>query len=318
MQHYRLALYHPKKAVNIRFLPVKYFTLIWAMKYILVLLSVLSLSSLSFAQQNASGYKIYDVKNKKLNDLDQLVKAVKGIDVVVFGEEHNDSVGHLLEAEILKKMILAYPGTALSMEMFSTDVQPVINEYLSGMISEKNFIKEARAWNNYNDYKPLIESAKTNKVAVIAANVATRYSNAVTFGGLQTLSEFPSASKAYLPPLPVDTATGRYHAKFLETLGGHDMGNMKIYQTQNLWDASMAWSIATYTKANPGKKVLQLNGRFHSDEKLGTVAQLKKYAPKLKVVNISCFAAADFDQPDWDKYQLLGDYIILTAATASK
>jgi uncharacterized iron-regulated protein len=318
MQYYRLPLYHLKKAVNNGFLPVKYFTLIWNMKYIHVLISVLFFSSYSFAQQNVTGYKIYDVKNKKLNDLDQLITAVKGTDVVIFGEEHNDSVGHLLETEIFKKMMLAYPGTALSMEMFSTDVQPVINEYLSGMISEKNFIKEARAWNNYTDYKPLIELAKTNKAAVIAANVATRYSNAVTFGGLQKLAEFPAVSKAYFPPLPVDTATGRYLDKFLETLGGHDMGNMKIYQTQNLWDASMAWSIARYTKANPGKKLLQLNGRFHSDEKLGTVAQLKKYAPKLKVLNISCFAGADFAEPDWEKYQLLGDYIILTAPAVKK
>lgn len=269
-----------------------------------------------FAQSPEQSYKIYDVKNKKVITVDELISNIKDINVLVFGEEHNDSIGHLLEAEIFSKMLLTYPGTALSMEMFATDVQPVINEYLGSLISEKNFIKESRAWNNYKDYKPLVEAAKANKASVIAGNVATRYSNAVTYSGLQKLNDFPAGSKLFLPPLPIDTAGGRYYEKFKESMGGHDMGNMKIFQTQNLWDASMAWSIAKYAKANPKHKLLQVNGRFHSDEKIGTIAQLKKYAPKLNVANISCFAAEDFSGPQWNTYQALGDYIIVTAPAA--
>lgn len=288
------------------------------MKYILLLLLSAFFPSVLFAQLTGQSYKIYDVKNKKTTSLDELIKNIKNTNVLIFGEEHNDSTGHLLEAEIFKKMQLSYPGTTLSMEMFATDVQPVINEYLSGLISEKNFIKEARAWNNYQDYKPLIEFAKLNKLDVTGANIATRYSNAVTFSGLQKLNDFPATSKSFLPPLPIDTATGRYHEKFIETLGGHNMGGMKVYQTQNLWDAAMAWSIAKYAKTYPERKILQLNGRFHSDEKLGTLAQLKKYAPKLNVVNISCFAAADFNDPQWKDYVTLGDYVILTAPSLKK
>jgi uncharacterized iron-regulated protein len=285
------------------------------MKYTLLLFISFFLSA--GITSNAQDYKIYDVKNKKLTTLDQVVKDLNNINVVVFGEEHNDSIGHLVEAGIFQKMILSYPGTALSMEMFATDVQPVINEYLASLISEKNFLKEARAWNNYKDYKPLIELAKQNKSDVIGGNVSTRYSNTVTYSGLQKLDEFPAVSKLFLPPLPIDTASGRYYEKFKETMGGH-MGSMKIFQTQNLWDASMAWSIAKYAKANPKRKILQVNGRFHSDEKIGTVAQLKKYAPKLNVVNISCFAAADFTDPQWNNYTTLGDYIIVTPPAADK
>lgn len=288
------------------------------MKYILLLFTIAFLSPALFAQQGTGNYKVYNVKNNQVSSLEALIKDLKNTDVLVFGEEHNDSTGHLIEAEILKKMTLAYPHTALSMEMFSTDVQPVINEYLSGLISEKNFIKEARAWNNYSDYKPLIEFAKTNKSEVIGANTATRYSNAVTFSGLQILNQFPAGSKSFLPPLPVDTASGRYDEKFKETLGGHSMGNMKIFQTQNLWDASMAWSVAKFAKANPGRKIMQVNGRFHSDEKIGMIAQLKKYAPRLSVMNISCFPAEDFDSPEWKNYQVLGDYIILTVPAIKK
>ena len=90
------------------------------------------------------------------------------------------------------------------------------------------------------------------------------------------------------------------------------MGSMKVYQTQNFWDATMAWSIAKFAKANKGIKILQLNGRFHSDEKLGTLAKLQKYAPTLKILNISSFSDENFENPNWEKHKNLGDYIIIT------
>ena len=263
-------------------------------------------------------YKIYDVKNSKIITAGDLVKELKNIDVVFFGEEHNDSVGHWLEADLLKQLFHANPEIALSLEMFPTDVQVILDEYLAGMISERNFIKESRAWNNYKDYKPLIEFAKENTLAVIGANAATRYSNLVTKSGLAGLSALSKDSKRFLPPLPIDTAEGAYYSKFLETMGGHSMGAMKIYQTQSLWDATMAWSIAKYLKKHKDRKVLQINGRFHSDQYLGTYAKLHKEQPKLKLSSISCFYAADYATPDWEKYKGLADFVVLTDPTVKR
>lgn len=285
-------------------------------KLIIAMLCVLPL--LSIAQAPTAHYKVYDVKKQKLIQLDDLLSDMKEVDVLFFGEEHNDSIGHLLEFEIYQKLSSSYPKTALSLEMFHTDVQPVMEEYLSGLISEKNFIKEARVWKNYEDYKPLIEYAKTHHLPVIAANAATRYSNAVSKSGLSILDQFPESSRSFLPPLPIDTATGKYYDKFIDMLGGHGMGGMKIYQTQNLWDATMSWSIAKYLKSHRGAKVFQLNGRFHSDEQLGTLAKLKTLLPKLKIANISCFSGTDFTTPDWAKYSALSDYIILTDPTVKR
>jgi len=282
------------------------------MKYLLfTICAICSINSL--AQDISTHYKIYDVKKQKTIVLDDIISDMRNADVLFFGEEHNDSIGHVLEATIFKKLNEKFPQkAALSLEMFHTDIQPVLNEYLADLISEKNFIKEARAWSNYTDYKPLIEYAKANKLNVIAANAATRYSNAVTKGGLEILKNFPKSSLGILPPLPIDTATGRYNEKFTDLLGGHSMGTMKVYQTQNFWDATMAWSIAKFAKVNKGMKILQLNGRFHSDEKLGTLAKLRQYAPNLKILNISSFSNEDFDNPDWEKFSNLGDYIIIT------
>ncbi len=282
------------------------------MRYLVLLVSVLFCGS-AFAQTQINHYKVYDSKLKKEISIQEIIASMENADVLFFGEEHNDSIGHYLEAELFKLMSVQFPNRAVaSLEMFHTDIQTVMNEYLKGLISEKNFLKESRPWNNYKDYKPVIELAKASNLPVIAANAATRYSNAVTMNGLDILKKLPKESLTNLPPLPIDTLTGRYHDKFIETLGGHGMGSMKIYQTQNFWDETMAWSIHKYFKSNPKSKIIHLVGRFHSDEKLGTFAKLKKMNPKIRALNISAFSAKDFKNPDWNSYAHLGDYIIVT------
>lgn len=245
---------------------------------------------------------------------DDIINDMANADVLFFGEEHNDSTAHYLEFALFKKLAEKYPQkTALSMEMFQTDCQLVLDEYLGGLIREKNLMTDARTWPNYKDYKQMIELAKTNHLPVIAANAPTRYTNMVTRGGLDVLKQLNKQAKSYLAPLPIDTASGPYYDKFAKIMGGHaSMPGMQIYQSQNLWDATMGWSIAKFLKQHAGFKILQLNGGFHSEEKLGAVAQLKRYAPKARTLNIATYADESFDNPDWSKFAGMADYIILT------
>jgi len=261
-----------------------------------------------------SHYKIYSTSKQKFVTVDEIVSQMNNADVLFFGENHNDSTAHYLEMEIFKRLAIQYPKkVTLSMEMFETDCQNVLDEYLAGFIREKNFITEARTWHNYKDYRPLIEYAKLNHIEVIAANVPARYTNMVSSLGLSSLEKLNKTSKSYLPPLPIDTATGPYYDKFVQIMGGHaSMGGMQMYQAQNLWDATMGWSIANYYKSQKGIKILQLNGSFHSEERLGTIAQLKKYSPKIRILNIATFSDENFENPDWIKLGKNGDFIIVT------
>lgn len=268
----------------------------------------------------ATHYKIYNTATQKLVTVNSIIADMAKADVLFFGEEHNDSTAHILEYAIFKQLSQKYPQqTALSMEMFTTDCQLVLNEYLSGLIREKNLISDARTWPNYKDYRPLVEWAKISGLPVIAANAPSRYTNMVTRGGLGSLQQLSAQAKSYLAPLPIDTATGAYYDKFVKIMGGHDaMAGMQIYQSQNLWDATMGWSIAQFYKNHPGYKILQLNGGFHSEEKLGAVAQLKKYAPNARVLTIEAYADDSFESPDWSKFKALSDYIILTDPKLNK
>ena len=285
--------------------------------YIKIITSIALLLTPLYAfcqDQMAQHYKIYDTAKRSLVTIDDIVNDLDKADVLFFGEEHNDSTGHYLESIMFKKIADKYPNkSALSMEMFQTDCQTVLNEYLAGLIREKNLITEGRAWNNYQDYRPMVETAKAARLPVIAANAPTRYTNLVTRAGLAELQKLDATAKGWLPPLPIDTATGAYYEKFVNIMGGHSaMGNLKMYQSQNLWDATMGWSIAKFLRTHAGYKVMQVNGGFHSEEKLGAAAQLKKYLPKTRIINIAAYADDSFDKPDWSKFAKMGDYIILT------
>jgi uncharacterized iron-regulated protein len=284
------------------------------MRYFTILLLIF-LPLLAISQESTSlHYKIYSTASKELVTIDTVLANMDTANVLFFGEEHNDSTCHVLEFLIFKRLTEKYPGkAALSMEMFETDCQNVLNEYLAGLIREKNFITEGRAWHNYKDYRPLIEWAKTEHIPVVAANAPARYVNMVNRLSLSSLQNLDATGKSFLPPLPIDTATGMYYNKFLEVMGGHSaMGGMQMFQAQNLWDATMGWSITRFYKKHKDYKILQINGGFHSEEKLGAAAQLKKYDRKINIVNIACFSDGNFENPDWSKYSKDNDYIILT------
>lgn len=259
-------------------------------------------------------YKIYDSRSKQIITIDKIVTDMADADVLFFGEEHNDSACHYLENKIFRALHSRYgDDITLSLEMFETDNQLVLNEYLQGFINEDRFARDVRLWNNYKDYRPMIEYAKQNKIPVIAANAPRRYVNLVSRRGMRALDSLSKDAKKLLPPLPYDTLTGRYREKFVEIMkGGPGGNNPNVYYSQSLWDAGMSYSIYKFLRKNKHKKIFHCVGDFHSEEKLGTAAQLQMRNKKLRIMNIASFSDASFNNPDWEKFSYKGDYIILT------
>ncbi|MES2514239.1 MAG: ChaN family lipoprotein [Bacteroidota bacterium] len=287
----------------------------------LFILSVIALNSV--AQLTEQNYRIYSVKLAKEVAISDIVNEMNNQDVLFYGEEHNDSVTHYLEHKIFEALHLKFASDlVLSMEMFERDVQPVMNEYLTSDIREKNFKKDARAWSNYKDYRPMVEFCKANRLDVICANAAGRYSNLAGRKGQKGLMTLPEDSKKYFAPLPYDTASGKYYEKLM---GLFEDGNSRkkkqsratgetfsLIMAQSLWDATMAYSISEYLQKHAGVKVFQVNGRFHSDEHFAAATQLKKYNPQIRCLVISSGSDEKFPNIDWKKYEYLGDYIIIT------
>jgi len=285
------------------------------MKFIITAFSFMLMCSSLAAQDSISQhYKIYDTRSKQITTIDNIVSDLSNADVLFFGEEHNDSVGHYLENKIFRALYSQYGNSiALSMEMFETDNQLVLNEYLAGTIDESRLAKDARLWSNYKDYRPMIEYAKQNHLPVIAADPPRRYVSMVSRRGMKSLDSLSEEAKTYLPPLPYDTLSGRYRDKFIEVMqGSPGATSPNIYHSQSLWDAGMSYCINQFLKKNKGKKIFHCVGKFHVEEKLGTAAQLQMRNKKLRILNIICFPDKSFPNPGWDSFSVLGDYVIIT------
>ena len=118
------------------------------------------------------------------------------------GEMHDDAGADYLEAEILRRV--ASPDWALSMEMFERDVQGVVDEYLKGLIEERDLIASGRAWSNCrSDYKFLIEIAKEKHMPVIAANAPERYVDVVSKKGQSGLLALSAETRRSLYGGPI-------------------------------------------------------------------------------------------------------------------
>lgn len=215
----------------------------------------------------------------------------KNYDVLIFGEEHDDVAGHKIRLEWFKKLS-ASNDVILSLEMLERDQQKTLDEYLSGQIGEKTFFNSLKLWPNHlRDYHPFLQYAKEHRIPVIASNVPKKYVNLVSSSGLENL--FPIRS-VFLPPkyLIRKFSQEGYETKIKNVLQAHPGATSdetmlrRFIDAQFLWDAGMTDAIANAFLTR-GKKVIHINGRFHSDEGFGVTHRLRELG--FKVLTVSMF-----------------------------
>ncbi|MBI0398473.1 MAG: ChaN family lipoprotein [Cytophagales bacterium] len=273
------------------------------------LLFILLQVNLSHFPLKKESYSIIETETGDTLSLTSLVDKLTNAEVIIFGEEHNDSVGHVLQYELYKGLLEKNSSITLSMEMFERDVQLVMDEYLEGLITEKKLLEEGKVWSNYSAYAPLVNLAKEKKQQVIAANVPGRYANMVSRKGLASLNQLQRKARHLFAKIKTPEPEDPYLLKFNKAMGAHAhrMGP-SVFHAQLLRDATMAESIFKNWRKDKKTKILHLTGRFHSDERLGTVAELKRMKPRLRVKTISCFV----NDEKLTKEMELADFIILT------
>ncbi len=92
-----------------------------------VLLLLLFVAEASAQNTPQTAYTVYNTTTKNKVSLTDVAQAMNNANIVFYGELHDDSVGHIAEFDLLKALSTQYSGKlALSMEMFETDVQPVL------------------------------------------------------------------------------------------------------------------------------------------------------------------------------------------------
>src|SRR5690606_22487257 len=158
-------------------------------------------------------FQVYDTRQQKIVSLQDVVLSMKDNHVLLFGEEHDDSTGHIVEDSLYRMLIGRYGDCTLALEMFERDCQAVLNEYVQGFISRAVLVQDARAWSNYHQYDQLVVTARENKQQVLATNAPRRYVSLVNRRGLSALDSLGKTAKRFFAPLPIDTTDTQYKEK---------------------------------------------------------------------------------------------------------
>jgi uncharacterized iron-regulated protein len=280
-------------------------------------------------QFNKNQYRIYTATGKPVS-LETIIYQIGLVHVVFLGEKHNDPVAHYLQEEILRHTTDRYWTNAyaskrrqivLSMEMFARDVQMILDEYLFDIIDEHHYLSCARPWHNYlQDYHPLVLFARKNNLKVLAANAPRRYVHRVAHQGKQALNDLSSVAKTWIAPLPINPPSEKMKHNFQALLKDEELmksahkdisGDSHILDAQNLWDATMAYSIYEELSNTPNALILHLNGYFHTLSGSGIPEHLIHYQPDVKMIVINIIRNNSF--PEFHpKLKDSGDYVIIT------
>lgn len=283
-----------------------------------ILFSLLLISaSVHCIGQRGEAYKLYSSKGKELS-FDKLVEEVSKSDVICFGEYHNNPIAHWLQLE-LTKAVAEERDVILGAEMFETDDQLVLNEYLAGRIKEDHLKSDAKLWPNYKtDYRPLVEWAKEEQVPFIATNTPRRYASLVSKEGMAGLDQLNEEAKVLLPELPFTVRENdRGYDEMVEMMGGghgHGMNMDNMIAAQALKDYTMASNIMKHRKEE--SVFIHYNGSFHSQYRDGMAGYLRDMDPKLDLSVISSVSADDLSfSEEWKE---LGDFILVTPTSMTK
>lgn len=272
---------------------------------------VLAFVVLTAMKADKEAWKFYDRDGKKAEYKDVLKAAAKA-DIVFFGEQHNSSIVHWLQLQLTKDLYAEIGDKlVLGAEMFESDNQVVLDEYLSGKIKEKNFEGDARLWKNYKtDYKPLLNVAADNNLRFVATNVPRRYASLVNSSGFEGLDSLSTEAYAFLPPLPIAYDPGLPGYKgMLEMMGDAAHGTENLPKAQALKDATMAHFILK--NRENGQTFLHYNGTYHSDNFEGIVWYLLQEEPGLNIVTISSVEQDTIFELK-EEYKGQGDFILCT------
>jgi uncharacterized iron-regulated protein len=123
--------------------------------------------------------------------------------------------------------------------------------------------------------------------------------------------------KAKTPPMP--PASDRSHPKkptgkpaVGESVSSAGSAADRGLEAQSLWDASMAYSIAEFLLRSPRAQIIHLNGRFHTEKRMGIPDHLLRYRPGTSFLVISFVPDKGFPKFDVSELSDAGDFVIVT------
>ncbi|UFS69316.1 ChaN family lipoprotein [Geomonas sp. RF6] len=225
--------------------------------------------------------KVVRVADNAAVDLGKVVEDLGRSDVVFIGDTHDDTEVHRNQLEIIRSLHQRNRDLAIGVEMFTTDSQRDLDDWVSGKVAEKDFIEVyAKNWSyDWRLYRDIFIYARDNRIPLIALNVPKPIMSKVVRQGAKALED---SDRKELPPGPAWTLHPR-QAQYLKLIRQQAFGNAPVRfpvanfdEAQALRNDAMAYNVVKFRKKDPKRKVVVIAGTWHAI-KNGAPESLKKY-----------------------------------------
>lgn len=209
-----------------------------------------------------------------------LLERMAAQQAVLLGEAHDSAEDHRWQLHVLAKLHARQPDMAIGFEMFPRRVQPVLDQWVAGALSEQDFLARAewdKVWGfDARDYLPLFHFSRMNRIPMLALNVERSLPEAIGKQGWDAVSAAQKEGVSRpTAPTPDYLKTLR---KVFDQHPAKQRGEEtfpRFVEAQTVWDRAMAQPIADHLKRQPGALVVGILGAGHVRHGHGVEHQLK-------------------------------------------
>ena len=225
--------------------------------------------------------------------------------VVYVGESHTRNEDHLLQLRVIRALFAQNPKLAIGMEMFSQEAQPVLDRYVAGKLSEREFLKQSEYFSkwgfDYRLYREIINFARRHHLPIVALNLEKEIVSKVFKQGVSSLTPEEVAKI----PVDRDLTIPGYRERIAEVFAMHGQHGKPeqangFFQAQALWDETMAESVASFLSAHPETRMVVLAGQGHTDKATAIPPRVARRMPAIRQAVILNSEAEELDQAEAD------------------
>lgn len=217
---------------------------------------------------------------------DVLQRAAKSA-VVLLGETHDSAEHHRWQLQMLAALHAQRPSMVIGFESFPRRVQPALDRWVAGELSEADFLAQSD-WRNVwrmdpQLYLPLFHFARMNRIPMLALNVESGLTREITQKGYDAVApEKREGIGRPAPPtdayldwlLPIWARHERPAAKGAKA-DRNDPEFRRFVESQQTWDRAMAEALAAATKRPGAPLVVGVMGVGHIQQGFGVPHQLR-------------------------------------------
>ena len=209
-------------------------------------------------------HRMYDLQSGREKLMSEVISELKKNRIILVGEHHTNIDHHFGQLNVIQSLKEAGVRVAIGLEMFRSDNQHALDQWVAGNISEKQF--EAIYYDNWTypwpAYRMIFEYARQEKIPMIGLNVPREITRQVSRGGFNSLTE---EQKGKLKD--VSCRVDKEYMDYIKrAFGGHAHGKINFTyfcEAQMVWDTAMAVNTLEYLKKKPDSVVVLLAGAGH-------------------------------------------------------